>query len=68
MSVLSAFKAQTITAAWQVFQEGERGSIVPGKLADFAILTHNPVAQPEMLNQTRVAQTIRRGSCVYRAN
>jgi predicted amidohydrolase YtcJ len=51
-----------------VFQEGERGSIAPGKLADFAILTLNPVAQPEMLNQTRVAQTIRRGSCVYRAN
>lgn len=68
ISVLSAFKAQTITAAWQVFQEGERGSIAPGKLADFAILTHNPVAQPGMLNQTRVARTIRRGSCVYRAD
>lgn len=67
ISVLSAFKAQTITAAWQVFQEGERGSIAPGKLADFAILTHNPVARPELLSQTRVARTIRRGTCVYRS-
>lgn len=67
ISVLSTFKAQTITAAWQVFQEGERGSIEPGKLADFAILTHNPVARPELLSQTRVARTIRRGTCVYRS-
>jgi predicted amidohydrolase YtcJ len=67
ISVLSAFKAQTITAAWQVFQEGERRSIESGKLADFAILTHNPVARPELLSQTRVARTIRWGTCVYRS-
>jgi predicted amidohydrolase YtcJ len=66
ISVLEAFKAQTVTAAWQVFKEDERGTIQPGKLADFAVLTHNPVEDLELLHDTTVASTIRRGRCVYR--
>jgi predicted amidohydrolase YtcJ len=61
ISVLSALRAQTIDAAWQVFQENKRGSIEPGKLADFAILSHNPLTDPERLNRTRVERTVRRG-------
>lgn len=64
--VMSALRAQTIDAAWQVFQEGERGSIEPGKLADFAILSRNPLNDPDRLTDTRVTETIRRGQTVFR--
>ena len=67
ISALSALKAQTIEAAWQVFQEDERGSIVPGKLAEFAILQDNPLETPEGLAENRVVQTIRRGEVVFSA-
>ena len=65
VSVLSALRAQTIDAAWQVFKETERGSIEPGKLADFAILSRNPLDAPERLNDTKVITTIRRGVSVF---
>jgi predicted amidohydrolase YtcJ len=65
--VISALKAQTIDAAWQVFQEKERGSIAQGKLADFAILSDNPIDNPDRLNAISVIQTVRRGETVYNA-
>ncbi|SLN65962.1 N-substituted formamide deformylase precursor [Roseovarius albus] len=66
ISVLEAFKAQTVIAAWQVFKEDERGTIKPGKLADFTVLTQNPVRDANLLARTSVVQTIRRGRCAYR--
>ncbi len=68
ISVLSALKAQTIDAAWQVFQENERGSITVGKLADLVILNANPLDQPENLANITVIETIRRGQSVYTAD
>lgn len=65
--VLAALKAQTIDAAWQVFMEHERGSIAPGKIADFVILSDNPLEKAEDLAHLRVLQTIRRGRAVYSA-
>lgn len=65
ISVLSALRAHTIDAAWQVFQEKERGSIAPGKLADFAILDRNPIETPEHLTDCVVLRTIRRGRRVF---
>lgn len=67
ISVLSALKAQTIDAAWQVFQEGMRGSIASGKLADFAVLDANPLDDPGKVADLSVVQTIRRGKVVYDA-
>lgn len=68
ISAISALKAQTIDAAWQVFQENERGSILPGKLADFAILDRNPVENKDHLTNCVVMQTVRRGVRVYAKN
>lgn len=65
ISVLSALKAQTINAAWQVFQEDNRGSITPGKLADFAILNRNPLDAGVCLTECAVMQTIRRGKTAF---
>jgi len=67
ISVLAALKAQTIDAAWQVFQEGERGSLAPGKLADLVILSRNPLEAPETIAKVQVEQTIRRGRVAWSA-
>ena len=67
VSVLSALRAQTIDAAWQVFKEDTRGSIEPGKIADFAILSRNPLTAPERLTDTQVEETVRYGKSVFRA-
>lgn len=65
ISVRSALKAHTIDAAWQVFQEDERGSISAGKLADFAVLSGNPLEHSDNLDACSVVQTIRRGQSVF---
>jgi predicted amidohydrolase YtcJ len=67
VSVLSALRAQTIDAAWQVFQENQRGSIEVGKVADFAVLDRNPTLRPQDILRTQVVYTIRRGQIVYAA-
>ncbi|MFV1465659.1 MULTISPECIES: amidohydrolase [unclassified Phaeobacter] len=64
ISVLSALRAQTIDAAWQVFQEDIRGSIEPGKCADLAVLSGNPIAASENLLDLKVTATIRAGKMV----
>lgn len=65
ISVLAALRAQTIDAAWQVFQEDVRGSITAGKLADFAILDRNPLEDAENLGACVVNSTIRRGKVAF---
>ncbi len=42
IGVMEALRAVTIDAAWQVFQEGNRGSLEPGKYADLVVLSGNP--------------------------
>jgi predicted amidohydrolase YtcJ len=63
-----ALKAMTLWAAHQIFEEDRKGSIEPGKLADFVILTEDPTAvDPETLDQIVVAETIKEGVTVYTA-
>jgi len=65
ISILSALKAMTIDAAWQVFEEDERGSITTGKLADLVILKDNPLLNPDEIQNNKVLCTIRRGQNVF---
>lgn len=60
-----ALRAHTADAAWQVFQEQVRGSIEPGKRADFAILSHNPLKHPTELRDILVDETIEAGKTVF---
>ncbi|NIP74706.1 MAG: amidohydrolase family protein, partial [Xanthomonadales bacterium] len=60
-----ALRAHTIDAAWQVFQDHARGSIEPGKRADFAILGGNPRNDPATIREIDVHETIVRGKTVY---
>ena len=63
-----ALKAMTIWPAFQIFEEQDKGSITPGKLADFVILTDDPTAvDPETLDGIKVAATIKEGESIYEA-
>jgi hypothetical protein len=61
-----ALRAHTIDAAWQVFQESERGSIEVGKRADFALLSDDPMTTGKPLKDIVVEETVVLGETVYR--
>jgi predicted amidohydrolase YtcJ len=68
VDALTALKAMTIWPAMQYFEEGSKGSIEPGKLADFVILSDNPLyVKPEDLIALKVVETIKEGKSVYKA-
>jgi predicted amidohydrolase YtcJ len=61
-----ALKSWTLDGAYAAFEENEKGSITPGKLADFVMLSRDIVKAPagEIL-QTRVTMTVLGGEVVY---
>ena len=66
LSVYDALKAFTVHAAWQYFEEDEKGTIAPGKLADLVILSDDPTTVPaEDLRSVSVLATIKGGECVW---
>lgn len=66
--VATALKAMTIWSAHQHFEEATKGSIEVGKLADFVLLSDNPMTvDPERLAELKVVETIKEGTSVYRA-
>jgi len=66
ISAAQALRIFTIDAAYAQFEEDEKGSIRPGKRADFAVLSANPVSVPaEAIREIRVEQTIVAGCAVY---
>jgi predicted amidohydrolase YtcJ len=66
ISARDALRAVTIEAAWQNFEENRKGSIEPGKLADFVVLAENPmIVSPERLKDIAVLETIVGGESVY---
>ncbi|PVB62296.1 amidohydrolase [Labrenzia sp. 011] len=68
VDVVTALKAMTIWPAYQHFEEDTKGSIAPGKLADFVILSDNPTAiDPEKLHDIKVMETIKEGNTIYTA-
>ena len=66
IGVLDALRAVTLHAAWQYFEEGKKGSIRPGKRADFVLLDADPLtAPPEQLRRIRILQTICADQTIY---
>ena len=61
---MSALRAVTIDAAWQVFMDDEIGSIEPGKIADLVVLSGSPLTAPDM-RELKVDMTIIDGVTHY---
>lgn len=66
VDVMSALRAVTIDAAWQVFLDDRIGSLEPGKYADLVVLSGNPLDDPMGLRDLRVERTVIGGATVYR--
>ena len=66
ISSLAALRAVTSDAAWLAHEETQKGSIEPGKLADFVILEKNPLeVAPEDIRHIGIVATIVGGKTVF---
>lgn len=66
LTISEAIRGFTADAAFAGFEEGSRGTIEPGKLADFTILDRDPEAvDPSELPRLRVRYTIVGGRVVW---
>jgi predicted amidohydrolase YtcJ len=66
ITVEEALRCYTVEAAYASFEEADKGSLAVGKLADFVILSHDPLAiDPADLGKVVVEQTYVGGRCVY---
>ena len=67
VSPLVGLEAMTLWAAYQHFEERTKGSIEVGKVADFVVLSDNPIRiDPLAIARIRVVETIKNGQSVYR--
>lgn len=66
LTVAEAVDAYTMGSAYAEFQENEKGSITPGKLADMVILSDDIFKiRPELIRNVKVETTIVGGKVIY---
>jgi predicted amidohydrolase YtcJ len=66
ISPVEALRAYTTGAAYAAFEETEKGSLVPGRLADFVVLSGDLLsAPPRELDRIRVDATVVGGRVVF---
>jgi predicted amidohydrolase YtcJ len=67
VDVITALKAMTLWPAYHHFEEKTKGSLEPGKLADFAILSKDPTAvEPTTIADIKVTETVKEGKTIFR--
>ena len=67
ITLAEAIEAYTMGSAFAEFQEKQKGSITPGKLADMVILSDSIFeVRPEAIRDVKVESTIVGGKIVYR--
>ena len=68
ISVAEAVRAYTVGSAYAEFQENEKGTITPGKIADLVILSRDIFKiDPVEIGNVKVTMTIMDGRVVYEA-
>src|SRR5215469_14299130 len=66
ISVDEAIQVNTINGAYNSHEESIKGSITPGKLADFVVLADDPhTVNKEKIKDIEIIQTVTGGSTVY---
>ena len=67
ISVAEAIEAYTLTSAYAGFEEKDRGSLEPGKLADMVLLSRDILADTERdhITETQVVMTMVGGKVAY---
>src|SRR5215471_4748473 len=66
MSRMEALKSMTINGAYAAFEEGNRGSLAPGKYADVTVLSKDILTVPEdEIPSAKVVYTIVGGQMLY---
>jgi predicted amidohydrolase YtcJ len=69
VSLDSALRHYTIDAAYASFEEGVKGSLAPGKLADLVVLADDIFkTPPETILKTKIVLTMLGGKVVYKAD
>jgi predicted amidohydrolase YtcJ len=67
ITVLEALMAHTLGAAAAGFEEGIKGSISPGKVADMVVLSEDPFAvDPDQIKNIQIQQTILDGTAAWK--
>lgn len=65
----TALRAMTIWPAFQIGEDEAKGTIEIGKLADFVVLSADPLnVDPETLDELKVMETIKQGRTIYFAD
>ncbi len=61
-----ALRAYTSSAAYAAFEEKEKGTLAPGRLADFVVLSADPIAvKPDQIERIQIVKTVVGGRVVY---
>jgi predicted amidohydrolase YtcJ len=68
ISVEGAIRVNTLHGAYASKEENLKGSITPGKMADFVVLSDDPhTVDPERIKDITIARTVVGGKTVYEA-
>jgi predicted amidohydrolase YtcJ len=68
LTLPEAIEAYTVGSAYAEFQENEKGSIAPGKLADMVVLNEDLFSiAPEKIREVKILRTFVGGKLIYEA-
>jgi predicted amidohydrolase YtcJ len=68
MTVDEALQVNTINGAYNAHEENDKGSITPGKLADYVVLAADPhMVAPSTIKDIKIVSTVVGGRAVYEA-